>query len=278
MKRACITGWPVEQSRSPMIHGHWIKQYGLSAAADYGRRAVKPEDADRFYASLAEQGLVGCNVTMPNKEAAFRAAKHRHPSAEAVGVANTLWLEGGELHAMNSDTYGFLAHLDNSAPEWRKIDGPVTILGAGGTARCLAFGFLEAGVSEVRIVNRTLARAEEIARHFGRGVMAIDWEARNKAAVDSRIIVNTTSLGMKGIGSPEIDFTRCLRSAIAIDAVYIPLETPFLAEARQVGLVTVDGLGMLLHQAVPGFETWFGVRPEVTPELREILVRDIEGR
>lgn len=278
MKRACVTGWPIEHSRSPMIHGHWIECYGLQAVAEYGRLAVKPEEAEAFYGSLAAHGLVGCNVTMPNKEAAFRAAKHRHATAEAVGAANTLWLEGGELHAMNSDTYGFIAHLDATAPRWRKLDGPATILGAGGTARCLAFGFLEAGVSEVRIVNRTLARAEEIAAHYGPRVKAIAWDQRERAASDSRVVVNTTALGMKGVGSPEIDLSRCRDTTIVCDAVYIPLETPFLASARASGLTTVDGLGMLLHQAVPGFEKWFGVRPEVTGELRDILVRDIEGR
>jgi shikimate dehydrogenase len=276
MKRACITGWPVEHSRSPMIHGYWIKKHGI--VGEYCRHALKPEQADTFFRSLAAHGLVGCNVTLPNKEAAFRAGKHRHPTAEAVGAANTLWLEGGDLCVMNSDTYGFIAHLDATAPAWRQVDGPVTILGAGGTARCLAFGFLEAGVSEVRIVNRTLSRADEIAAHFGSRVKAIGWDARDRAAADSCVIVNTTTLGMKGAGSPEIALGRCRSSTVVCDAVYIPLETPFLAEARQAGLQTVDGLGMLLHQAVPGFEKWFGVRPEVTPELRDILVRDIEGR
>ncbi len=275
MKRACVIGWPIEHSRSPMIHGHWIKRYGIDG--DYTKRAVKPENVRHFLTHLADEGFVGCNVTVPHKEQAFTAAAWIDPSAKAVGAANTLWLDGGTLCAANSDTYGYIAHLDATAPEWRSLDGAVTILGAGGTARALAYGFLEAGVGEVRIVNRTLERADEIARHFVRGVKALGWDRRDASAADSRLIVNTTTLGMKGVGSPDIDLRRCRPSTIISDVVYIPLETPFLAAARRAGLQTVDGLGMLLHQAVPGFEKWFGVRPDVTAELRDILVKDIEG-
>ncbi|MFM9941513.1 MAG: shikimate dehydrogenase [Hyphomicrobiaceae bacterium] len=275
MKRACIIGWPVEHSRSPMIHGHWIKQYGI--AGEYVKRAVKPEDVRTFLHALADEGFAGCNVTVPNKQQAYAAAGWLDPSAKAVGAANTIWLDNGVVCAANSDTYGYIAHLDATAPQWRQLDGPVTVLGAGGTARALTFGFLDAGISEVRIVARTLARGEEIARHFGRGVKVVGWDARDAAAAGSRLIVNTTTLGMKGAGSPEIDLARCRSTTVVSDVVYIPLETPFLAAARTRGLATVDGLGMLLHQAVPGFEKWFGVRPEVTPELRDILVRDIEG-
>lgn len=275
MKRACIIGWPVEHSRSPMIHGHWIKTYGISG--DYVKRAVKPEDVRHFLHHLTEEGFVGCNVTVPNKEQAYAAAGWLDPSAKAVGAANTIWLDNGVVCAANSDTYGYIAHLDATAPQWRRLDGPVSILGAGGTARALTFGFLEAGVTEVRIIARTVARGEQIASHFGRGVKVVTWDARDAAAADSRLIVNTTTLGMKGVGSPELNLSRCRGSTVVSDVVYIPLETPFLAEARRHGLATVDGLGMLLHQAVPGFEKWFGVRPEVTPELRDILVRDIVG-
>jgi len=275
MKRACVIGWPIEHSRSPMIHGHWIKRYGIDG--DYTMRAVKPEDVRHFLTHLADEGFVGCNVTVPHKEQAFAAAAWIDPSAKAVGAANTLWLDNGTLCAANSDTYGYIAHLDATAPAWRSLDGAVTILGAGGTARALAYGFLEAGVSDVRIVNRTLARGEEIARHFGRGVTALGWDRCDASAADSRLIVNTTTLGMKGVGAPEIDLARCRASTIISDVVYIPLETPFLAAARAACLQTVDGLGMLLHQAVPGFEKWFGVRPEVTAELRDIVVKDIEG-
>ena len=275
MKRACIIGWPVEHSRSPMIHGHWIEKHGIKG--EYLRRAVKPADVAQFMRQLADEGFVGCNVTVPNKEAALAAADWRDPSAIAVGAANTMWIEAGRLCAANSDTYGFMAHLDASAPEWRQRDGPVTVLGAGGTARALVYGFLQSGVGEIRLVARTIPRAEEIAHHFGRGVVVHDWADRDRTAADCRLVVNTTTLGMKGIGSPDIDLKRCRADCIVSDVVYVPLETPFLSAARACGLKTVDGLGMLLHQAVPGFEKWFGVRPEVTSELRDIVVRDIEG-
>jgi shikimate dehydrogenase len=276
MKRACVIGWPIEHSRSPMIHGYWIKRYGI--AGEYTRQAVRPGEVAPFLARLAAAGFAGCNVTVPHKEAAFAAARRHHASAVAVGAANTLWLEDGVLCAANTDTYGYIAHLDASAPDWRRRDGPVSILGAGGTARTLVFGFLEGGVSEVRLAARTVARGEEIVRHFGGRVRVLGWDERHRAAEGARLIVNTTTLGMNGVGSPEIDLSRVAADCIVSDVVYVPLETPFLAEARARGLVTVDGLGMLLHQAVPGFEKWFGVRPEVTAELRDILVRDIEGR
>lgn len=275
MKQACVIGWPIEHSRSPMIHGHWIKTYKIDGS--YTKRAVKPEDVRRFITHLADEGLVGCNVTVPHKEAAFAAAGWHDPSATAVGAANTIWIDNGVVCAANSDTYGYIANLDALAPQWRKLDGPVSVLGAGGTARAIVYGFLQAGVTEVRIVARTVARGEEIAQHFGRGVKVVGWDQRDRAAADSRLIVNTTTLGMKGVGSPEIDLARCRDTTVISDVVYVPLETPFLAAARQRGLATVDGLGMLLHQAVPGFEKWFGVRPQVTAALREILVRDIEG-
>lgn len=276
MKQAAVIGWPIEHSRSPMIHGHWLKRYGIDGS--YTKIAVKPEDVTQFVLSLAERGLAGCNVTLPHKEAVFRAAAVRDPSAVAVGAANTLWLEGGKLHAANSDTYGYMAHLDASAPDWRDRDGPVAILGAGGTARAIAYGFLSAGVSEVRIVARTVGRAEEIARQLGPAITVVPWPQRDRVMHECRLIANTTTLGMNGVGAPDLDFMRCRSDLIITDAVYTPLETPFLAHARRCGLQTVDGLGMLLHQAVLGFSKWFGVTPEVTDELRDILVRDIEGR
>lgn len=275
MIRAAVIGWPIEHSRSPLIHGHWIKTYGIDGS--YTKRAVKPEDVRQFLMHLADEGLAGCNVTVPHKEQAFAAAGWLDPSAKAVGAANTIWLENGTICAANSDTYGYMAHLDASVPNWRERDGPVAVLGAGGTARAVAYGFLAAGISEVRIVARTVGRAEEIARQLGQGVKVVAWEGRERALGDCRLVANTTTLGMNGIGEPDIDFARCRDDLIVTDAVYTPLETAFLAGARRRGLATVDGLGMLLHQAVLGFEKWFGVRPEVTPELRRIIVRDIEG-
>ncbi len=275
MIRAAVIGWPIEHSRSPLIHGHWIEKYGIDGS--YTKLAVSPDKVAHFLSHLAEQGLAGCNVTLPHKEAAFAAAHERHASAIAVGAANTLWLEAGRLHAANTDTYGFMRHLEVSAPAWSRRDRPVMILGAGGAARGIVYGFLDAGVGEVRIANRSRGRADEIARHFGGKVRVVDWTEAEAASGDCGVLVNTTSLGMAKTGPLDFNVAALLSDAVVADIVYVPLETPLLARARARGLVGVDGLGMLLHQAVPGFARWFGVTPEVTAELRDIIVRDIEG-
>ncbi len=275
MKRACVIGWPIEHSRSPLIHGTWLKTYGIDGS--YTKEAVKPEDVQTFFASMQQNGWAGCSVTVPHKEAAFAAAEVKDESALAVGAANTLWLAEGRLHCANTDTYGFMTHLDLSAPQWKTRDAPVLIIGAGGAARAIVYGFLAAGVGHVVVANRSRARADELAQYFGPKVHAIDWDKRNEAVRDASVIVNTTTLGMKGAGDPGIDFAQARAGSVAYDIVYVPLETPFLASARAYGMVGVDGLGMLLHQAVPGFEKWFGVRPQVTPELRALVVADIEG-
>jgi shikimate dehydrogenase len=276
MKRACVIGWPVEHSRSPLIHGYWLKQHAIDGT--YSKEAVRPEAVAGFLRSLAAQGFVGCNVTVPHKEAAYSLADEREPSARAVLAANTLWLEGGKLHAANTDTYGYMTHLGLTVPDGRAHDGPVCVLGAGGAARAIVHGFLEAGVEEVRVFNRTRSRAEAMAEQFGPRVKVLDWVSRSDASSNAAVLVNTTAAGLKGGGTLGIDFTGFNPSCIVSDIVYVPLETELLAQARAHGLRTVDGLGMLLHQAVPGFEKWFGVRPQVTDELRAILVADIEGR
>lgn len=276
MKRACVIGWPVEHSRSPLIHGYWLKQHGIDGT--YTKEAVRPEAVAGFLRSLAAQGFVGCNVTVPHKEAAYRLADEREDSARAVLAANTLWLEGGKLHAANTDTYGFMTHLGLTVPDWRAHDGPVCVLGAGGAARAIVYGFLEAGVDEVRVFNRTRSRAEAVAEQFGPRVKVFDWENRSDASRNAAVLVNTTAAGLKGAGTLGIDFGGFNPACVVSDIVYVPLETELLTQARSHGLRTVDGLGMLLHQAVPGFEKWFGVRPQVTKQLRDILVADIEGR
>ncbi|AGK59608.1 shikimate 5-dehydrogenase [Hyphomicrobium denitrificans 1NES1] len=275
MMRACVIGWPISHSRSPLIHNYWLRQYGIEGT--YTREPVKPEDLDAFLHSLEARGLQGCNATVPHKEAAFMLAAIRDPSAVAVSAANTLWLDNGRLACANTDTYGFMANLDASAPDWRKRSGPILILGAGGSARAVVYGFLDAGMSDIRVFNRTPDRAHELARHFGARVTAQAWDARNEHVSEAAVIVNTTTLGMNDTGSTGIDFTRAQTGAVAADLVYVPLETEFLKMARANGLIGVDGLGMLLHQAVPGFEKWFGVRPVVTSELYQIVARDIGG-
>ena len=275
-KRACVIGWPIEHSRSPAIHGHWLKTYAIDGT--YTKEAVRPENVRAFLAALADRGLGGCNVTLPHKHAALAAADHKDASAIAIGAANTLWLDAGKLCASNTDAYGFMTHLAQSAPGWDRIDAPVAILGAGGAARAIVHGFLEAGVGEIHLFNRTPARAQELARHYGRRVRVFPWsqkEARSRAA---GVLVNTTSLGMV-YGDPlDMDVAALREDAVVADIVYVPLQTELLARARARGLRVVDGLGMLLYQAVPGFEKWFGVKPEVTPELRALVVADIEGR
>ena len=276
MKKACVIGWPIEHSRSPMIHGYWLERYKIDGS--YTKRAVPVDEIDTFLASLTEHGLVGCNVTIPHKEAAFRAADDRDSSAVAVGAANTLWLdETGRLCAANTDTYGYMTYLTSQAEDWSRRNASVSILGAGGAARAILYGFLEAGVGEIRVFNRSMERAEMLARDFGSRVKPMPWDQRSRASTEAAVLVNTTSVGLKGAGDLGIDFTDFHPDCIVSDIVYVPLETGFIRDARRHGLRTVDGLGMLLHQAVPGFEKWFGVRPEVTAELYERIASDIEA-
>lgn len=276
MKRACVIGWPIAHSRSPLIHTYWLKALGIDGT--YTKQAVEPENVEHFLTSLAAQGYVGCNVTVPHKEAAFRVADARDPSAIAVGAANTLWLEDGRLHAANTDTYGFMSYLTRRAPQWKHRDAPVAILGAGGAARAIVYGFLEAGVGEVRVFNRSRSRADDMAGHFGAKVVACDWSERNMRTGDVSVLVNTTSVGMKNEGDLDIDVARLDKDCVVADIVYVPLKTTLLRRAETAGLATVDGLGMLLHQAVPGFERWFGTRPTVTDELYDLVAADVEGR
>jgi len=275
MKRACVVGWPVSHSRSPLIHGHWLARYGCDGS--YERRAVQPEAVAGFLGSLRDQGYVGCNVTIPHKETAFAVAAEARPAARAAAAANTLWYEDNKLVADNTDGVGFVCNLRALAPRF-SIDGAiVSVLGAGGAARGIVLALLEAGAGEIRVFNRTHGRADAVAQDFGAKVKAYDWSRRTGHSRDASLLVNTTPLGMAGADPLVIDVDALDQSCVVADIVYVPVETPILVAARWRGLVTVDGLGMLLHQAAPGFEKWFGVRPEVTPELRALLVRDIEG-
>ncbi|MEZ5926212.1 MAG: shikimate dehydrogenase [Hyphomicrobiaceae bacterium] len=273
--RAFVIGWPIHHSRSPLIHGHWLNTYGL--AGSYEKVAVRPEELGAFLGGLAERGFVGGNVTVPHKEQALALAGEATETARSIGAANTLWLERGRLQADNTDAYGFMTHLGVAAPEWQRRDGTTVLLGAGGAARAIAHGFLAAGVERIVLVNRSRDRAEALAGHFGRRVVVRDWVERQNVLDEASVLVNTTSLGMLGQPPLEIDLARLRPPATVADIVYAPLETPLLATARTLGHATVDGLGMLLNQAVPGFERWFGVRPVVTAELRALIARDIEA-
>jgi shikimate dehydrogenase len=238
---------------------------------------VPPEDAARFLRNLRAEGYVGCNATIPHKEVAYAVADHALPAARAAGAANTLWYEGDLLIADNTDGAGFLNNLRAMMPRFAFEGAVVAVLGAGGAARGIVHALVGARVGEVRIFNRTRARADALARAFGDPVRAFDWGDRNGGTRGASLLVNTTPLGMDRAGPLDVDVSALNGNCVVADIVYVPLETPLLAAARKRGLVTVDGLGMLLHQAVPGFERWFGVRPEVTDELRALLVRDIEG-
>lgn len=274
MKKACVIGWPIEHSRSPIIHGYWLKEYGI--AGSYTKEAVKPEDLEAFLRDLPSNGFAGCNVTVPHKEKAYQLADVHHASANAVRAANTLWHDNGKLIASNTDTYGYMTYLTKRYPEWQESDAPVSVLGAGGAARAIVYGFLSAGLSEVRLFNRSASRAFEIARLFGPRVKVHDWETRSGASALSCVVVNTTTLGMKSAGDTGLDVDKLKDTCIVSDIVYVPLETDLLARARKRGLRTLDGLGMLLHQAVPGFEQWFGTTPEVSDDLYQKIAREIE--
>ena len=272
-KKACVIGWPITHSRSPLIHGYWLKTYGIEGT--YTKDAVRPEELDNFLATLGTRGLAGCNVTVPHKEAAFAIAHFKEPSAIAVGAANTIWLQGGEIACANTDTYGFMTNLNLAAPQWRDGAGPILVLGAGGSARAIVYGFLDAGVRDVRVFNRSAGRSTALVRHFGTSVSAHAWDSIAAHIPAASMIVNTTTLGMKGNPDLNLDLTAAKPACVVADLVYVPLETPLLRRARQRGLAAVDGLGMLLHQAVPGFEKWFAVRPDVTAELRALVAADI---
>lgn len=273
--RACVMGHPVAHSRSPLIHGYWLRELGL--AGSYDLMDLTPEAFPGFLASLHAHGYVGANVTVPHKEAAYRLVTRRDAAAEAVGAVNTVWMENGVLVGGNSDVHGFIAHLDDSAPGWDTTGGLAVILGAGGAARGAAYGLLQRGL-RVALVNRTLARAEEIAAHFGGGATAHGWSRLPELLPRADVLVNCTALGMAGKPPLEVDLAPLARGAVVYDIVYVPLETPLLAQARRRGHRAVDGLGMLLHQAGYGFRKWFGGDPRVSPALRALIETDIAAK
>lgn len=272
MKKAFVTGHPVLHSRSPKIHGFWLQQYGINGS--YEAIDVAPDRFAEFLHKLGVQGFHGGNVTIPHKEAAFAQVQRRDHAADEIGAVNTLWFEDGVLCGGNTDAEGFAANLDDHVSGWAK-NGPAVVLGAGGASRAIIHALKSRGINDIRIVNRTVARAKELKDRFGMGVSAHGLEATGELLHDAGLLVNTTALGMHGDEDLVADPALLPVHAIVTDIVYVPLETPLLAAARQRGMKTVDGLGMLLHQAVPGFERWFGTRPRVTPELRAFIVTDL---
>lgn len=263
---AGVIGWPVGHSRSPAIHGCWLRRHGLPGW--YVAMAVAPETAERALRALPALGFAGANVTLPHKELALAVADTASDRAKRIGAANTLVIRDGAIHADNTDAFGFLENLRQSAAGWRADAGPALVLGAGGAARAVAVALIDAGCPDLRLVNRTRARAEAVAEGVGGPVTVLDWSEAEAAMAGAATLVNTTSLGMEGQPPLTLRLDAAAPAALATDIVYTPLETPFLTAAAARGLRTVDGLGMLLHQARPGFAAWFGVEPRVDDDLR----------
>jgi shikimate dehydrogenase len=270
-RAACLIGWPAAHSRSPLIHHYWLRTLGIEGG--YNIEAVPPEGFAEFVQNLSGHGFVGANVTRPHKERAL-ALSSPDARARAVGAANTLWYDGTKLCSTNTDVEGFISNLDASAPGWDGA-GDALVLGAGGASRAVLFGLLERGIKRVHLVNRTVARAQGLADQFGAAVHPVAWDAIGELLPRAGVLVNSTSLGMHGQPPLEIDVGRLASDAVVADLVYVPLKTELLAAAQARGLRCADGLGMLLHQAVRGFELWFGRRPHVTPELRALVEADL---
>jgi shikimate dehydrogenase len=270
---ACLLGWPAAHSRSPLIHHYWLRKLGIEGG--YSIEAIPPEGFAEFVLHLSAHGFVGANVTIPHKERAL-ALTRPDERARAVGAANTLWYEGGELRSTNTDIEGFVDNLDACARGWDAA-ADALVLGAGGSSRAVLFGLLERGIKRVHLANRTEERAQALADQFGPRVHPVSWKMIGEVLPKAGLLVNTTSLGMSGQPALELDIGLLPQAAIVADLVYVPLETALLKAARARGLKTADGLGMLLHQAVRGFELWFGQRPEVTAELRALVEADLRG-
>ncbi len=267
---AGVMGWPVAHSRSPAIHTHWIRHYGLNGS--YVLLPVQPERIGDAVRGLRALGFAGCNITIPHKVAAMPLMDRIDPLAARIGAINTVVVEAdGRLCGYNTDAFGFIQSLLDAQPGWRADAGPVTVLGAGGASRAILVALAERGAKEIRLCNRSGDKAQALAQEFGAPVTAVPWAQRHEALADVALLVNTTSLGMKGQDPLELSLDRLPKHALVSDIIYVPLETPLLAAARQRGNPTVNGLGMLLNQARPAFQHWFGVMPELTPELRRMI-------
>lgn len=270
-KKAFVTGYPISHSKSPLIHGYWLKKYGLKGS--YEAVEVSPDDYHSFIAGLKsdDSAFLGGNVTIPHKEQTFKLVDHVDEIAAQIGAANTIYKEDGKLCATNTDVYGFTANLDDFDKNWRAGKKAI-VLGAGGASRAILFALKQVGFREVLLFNRTLERAENLAQIFGDHIKALPMSELQLGLQDADLFINTTSLGMGGTEVPRLDFTVMADNALVTDIVYTPIITPFLQMAIDQNMKVADGFGMLLHQAVPGFEYWFGERPEVTQELRKIIL------
>jgi len=273
--RAFVIGRPISHSRSPLLHGFWLRTLGLPGA--YEAVDVAPDSLDPFMTGFRKAGFVGGNVTVPHKQAVFAFVDRVAPEAAAIGAVNTVWVEEGKLVGGNTDSYGFLTNMDERAPGWDDAAGLAIVLGAGGAARAVVHGLLQRGL-RVHVANRTGDHAEALAAQFGARVTAGSWASLPRVLPNATVLVNTTVLGMTGAAPLLMDLTLLHRDAVVSDIVYVPLTTALLKDAASRGHRIVDGLGMLLHQAVPGFARWFGQTPIVTPELRAHLIADISAK
>lgn len=279
-KQACVIGDPISHSRSPAIHGYWLARYDIDGA--YDKRRVATDDLNDFLDLIRKGQLAGCNVTTPHKETVARMVDLRTPTAQALGAVNTVWMQNGTLCGDNTDVAGFLGNLDDRQPGWDNRRDKAVVLGAGGAARAIAYGLQQRGFATISICNRSAARAhhlaEELAGGAGGYLKVIPWDDRSTALDGADVLVNTTTLGMSGQPPLDIDLAALPGDAVVNDIVYAPLETDLLQVARLSGRTAVDGLGMLLHQAAPGFQRWFGVLPGVTDDLRNLIINQMTGR
>ena len=269
---AGVIGHPIAHSKSPQLHGHWLKKNGIKG--HYIPMDIAPKDLESAIRLLPKMGFVGVNVTIPHKEAVLKIANLVTNRAKLIGAANTLiFCKDGKIHADNTDGYGFMQNLLQSAPKWDPRAGSAMVLGAGGAARAVLASFIDIGVPEILLSNRTRERAETLKADFGDKITVVDWVQAGNAMEGANAVINTTSLGM--IGKPEmrVPLDALAPGMLVSDLVYTPLQTKLLRAATEVGATAVDGLGMLLHQATPGFERWFKVKPEVDDELRAVVLR-----
>lgn len=274
MKKACVIGWPIGHSRSPLIHGHWLTQYGITGS--YERVPVEPRQLADFIGTLTAQGYSGCNVTIPHKEQVFELVRPADDSTERLGAVNTVFVRDGKLRGTNTDGEGFINSISSSWPAFDLRNKRAVLLGAGGAAMAIANALLASGIAEIAVANRSLERAAKLRERLGTAIKPVAWPKRSEQLIECDFLVNTTSLGMKGQEDLAMDLSRLDPLALVSDIVYVPLRTNLLQQAAGRGNPVVEGLGMLLHQAVRGFELWFGLRPSVTPELHDLIARDID--
>jgi shikimate dehydrogenase len=273
---AGVMGWPVMHSRSPLMHNYWFKQHNL--AGTYVPLAIEPSGLEAALRALPALGFAGCNLTIPHKQTAMKIVDEVDALAKNIGAISCVIVRSdGSLAGTNNDCYGFINNIRQEQPGWRADAGPIAVIGAGGGSRAVCYGLAQEGAREIRVVNRSFDRARKIAEEFGPPLRALPWDQRNDALEDGAMVVNTTSQGMVGQSPLDVRLDKLPKHALAADIIYTPLETPFLADARNRGNPTVNGLGMLLHQGRPAWKAWFGIEPVVTAELRAIMEKSIRG-